>query len=352
VERNGWLAFVLAGASCSLTSAGGAQAENAPATYAVSGRIGGPSASWDAAVIDQEAGRFYLAQSGVTVLDLKSGSAAVPLVPGKVAHGLAVLGEGLIAVDDSQTKTIELFDGKSGRVLKTIDTTAVNPVSGIHALDALVWDRKSRMLIAVNGNSGLLLFVDIDRAAVVGTLDIGGHPDGAVADNAGNIYVNVDRGKNTEIVKVEVQARQVRMHMPLPGCAEPTGIAFDEADGLAISVCDNGKLKFLRADTGQEAATIKVAEGADAVIYDARRHRVFVPGADDGTLSIVAVRGAHDIALVQTLRTQKGTRLGAVDEASGKVYLPAARFGAPIAPNPYPSVRPGSFEIIVVTPAI
>jgi len=30
--------------------------------------------------------------------------------------------------------------------------------------------------------------------------------------------------------------------------------------------------------------------------------------------------------------------------------LPAAKFGPPVPPSPYPSVLPGSFEILVVAP--
>ena len=67
-------------------------------------------------------------------------------------------------------------------------------------------------------------------------------------------------------------------------------------------------------------------------------------------MSVIAVRSAVDIAVVQTVVTQKGTRLGAVDSASGRVYLPAAKFGPPVPPIPYPSVLPGTFEILVVAP--
>jgi DNA-binding beta-propeller fold protein YncE len=98
------------------------------------------------------------------------------------------------------------------------------------------------------------------------------------------------------------------------------------------------------------AASISVGEGADAVMYDPGRHRAFVASADSGTLSVVAIRSASDAVLVQTLPTQKGTRLGAVDIETGRVYLPAAEFGPPKPPSPYPSVVPGTFEFIVVVP--
>jgi hypothetical protein len=97
-------------------------------------------------------------------------------------------------------------------------------------------------------------------------------------------------------------------------------------------------------------ASIAVGRGADAVMFDSVRRRAFVAGADDGTLSVIAVRGGGNIALIQTLRTQAGTRLGAVDVDSGRVYLPSAKFGPPKPPIPYPTVLPGSFEFLVAAP--
>jgi hypothetical protein len=85
-------------------------------------------------------------------------------------------------------------------------------------------------------------------------------------------------------------------------------------------------------------------------MFDPQRRLVFVPAADSGTLSVIAVRSATDISVVQTLPTQVGTRLGAVDVSSGRVYLPTAKFGPPVPPSPYPSVVPGTFEILVVAP--
>jgi hypothetical protein len=108
--------------------------------------------------------------------------------------------------------------------------------------------------------------------------------------------------------------------------------------------------KFIHAKSGREAASINVGKGADAVMFDSQRHGAFIASGDDGTLSVIAVRSAADIAVVQTLATQKGTRLGAVDSTTGRVYLPAAKFGPPVPPSPYPSALPGTFQILVVAP--
>jgi hypothetical protein len=181
-------------------------------------------------------------------------------------------------------------------------------------------------------------------------MSVDGHPEFAAADGKGNIYVNLNRAKASEIVALDIASRKMVKRVPLDGCEEATGLAYDEADQLVISVCDNGILKVFDARAQRMVASIAVGHGADAVMFDAMRRRAFVPSGDDGTLSVIAIRSKSDIALVQTLRTQKGTRLGAVDIDSGRVYLPSAKFGPPKPPIPYPTVLPGTFEFLVAAP--
>jgi DNA-binding beta-propeller fold protein YncE len=318
--------------------------------YSIARRIPASGGAWDYAVVDQQASRLYLAQGGVTAVDLKAGSVTSRLVNAHISHGLAILGDGVVAVDDSVSKVITLFEGVTGKVIAAIPTAGQNPVSGMHALDALVLEPRSGLLVAVNGESGLLLLVDLKEHRVVGTIALGGHPEFAVADGTGNLWINVNHGEASEVIAVNIASRAIVQHVPLSGCKGATGLAYDEAAKFFMSVCDNGVLKLFDERAARVVASISVGEGADAVMYDPRRHRAFVASADAGTLSVVAIRSATDAVLVQTLPTQRGTRLGAVDIETGRVYLPAAKFGPPKPPSPYPSVVPGTFEFIVVAP--
>jgi DNA-binding beta-propeller fold protein YncE len=328
-----------------------AVAEQGSPTYSIVSRIAGSGKSWDYAVVDEKSSRFYVAQQGVTALDLNTGKITTGLVTAKMTHGLAVLGDGTVAVDDAASKTITVFNGADGKIVSTIPTAEFNPVNGVHALDAMILEPTSGLLVAINGVSGLMLLVDIKQATVVGTISIGGHPEFAAANGKGTVYVNEESGKTSQIVAVDISSRKMVQKIPLSGCEGPTGLAYDQGADLLISVCgDNGVTKFIHAKSGREAASLNVGKGADAVMFDPKRHFAFIASAEDGTLSVIAVRSAADIAVVQTLATQKGTRLGAVDTTSGRVYLPAAEFGPPVPPSPYPSVLPGTFEILVVAP--
>jgi hypothetical protein len=321
-----------------------------PTGYSITAHVPGSGGAWDYAVVDEHSGRLFLAQAGVTALDLKTNTITTGLVAGKMTHALALLGDGTLAVDDSQNKVITIFDGASGKILSAIPTAEYNSVSGVHALDAMVLEPKTGLLIAINGESGLVLLVDIKKSSVAGTVSVGGHPEFAAADGAGKVYINVNRGKVSEIVALDIASRKIVKRVPLDGCEEATGLAYDQADKLVISVCDNGILKAFDEAAGRVVASIAVGHGADAVMFDAMRRRAFVAGGEDGTLSVIAIRSNRDIAVVQTLSTQTGTRLGAVDIGTGRVYLPSAKFGPPKPPIPYPTVLPGTFEFLVAAP--
>jgi DNA-binding beta-propeller fold protein YncE len=285
----------------------------------------------------------------VTALDLKTGILTTGLLAGGVTHGVVPLGGGKVAVADSEAKTVKVFDGTSGKVLADIPTAQYSPISGGHTLDALVLEPRSGLIVAVNGESGILLLVDFKVSQVVGTIALGGRPEFAVADGHGDLYVNIIAGGTSEILAIDIGAKRVVRRFPLAGCEDPTGLVYDHDDHLLISVCGNGLAKFVQAASGHEVASLSVSKGADAVMFDPRRRLAFVPGAD-GTLSVIAVRSPNDIAVVQTLTTQKGTRLGAVDSSTGRVYLPTAKFGPAAAPSPYPSVIPDTFKILIVAP--
>jgi hypothetical protein len=52
--------------------------------------------------------------------------------------------------------------------------------------------------------------------------------------------------------------------------------------------------------------------------------------------------------IVDTVPTQVSARTIAIDERTGRVYLPAAKYVASATPGGRPSITPGSFEVLVV----
>lgn len=338
----------------SAISAAGIHAAESPrrASFAIVATIPAISGVWDYARIDATAQRLYLASDGVLALDLRTGKSNPQFVSGKLTHGIVPLQNGTVAVADGSVNAVKLFDGATGKVLAEIQTGKPPAREGWHNPDALVFEPKTGMLIAVNSDSGALALIDIARLAVVGTIPVGGKLEFADVDNDGNVYVNVET--RNEIAVVDVPGRKISRRIPLRGCEEPTGLAYDPQDRLVISVCSNGVAKFVHAQSGAEAASLNVGKGSDAALFDPIRRVAFFPAADDGTLSIVEVRSATDIAIVQTLKTQRGVRLGALDLQTGTLYLPAVKYDTAAPPvtlpglPPLPRPIPSSFRFLVV----
>ena len=91
-------------------------------------RIPGTGKNWDYASVDAPADRLYLAQQGVTALDLKTN---------KITHGLGgrqddawrgdLWGMARSLSTISATKTVTIFKGATGEVLATIPTAESQP---------------------------------------------------------------------------------------------------------------------------------------------------------------------------------------------------------------------------------
>jgi hypothetical protein len=65
-------------------------------------------------------------------------------------------------------------------------------------------------------------------------------------------------------------------------------------------------------------------------------------------LTVVALSAQNAPEVLQTVKTAPGARLGALDAKTGRLYLPSAKLGPPVPPNPRPSLVPGTFAFLVV----
>jgi DNA-binding beta-propeller fold protein YncE len=337
--------FVVIVANCAIVgSVGSAYAADTGVSggsaphFAVNDRIPGPDGGWDYATIDERTHRLFLGRdAGVLSLDLKTKQITPVFVPGAGVHGAFPVGDsGLVLSTNGDKGTVTVFEGATGKVVgelpvgKGPDGAAYEPKTG---------------LVAVMTHRGSAVLVDVRQRKVAGTVAVGGELEFPAAAGDGRVFVNV--ANKHEIAVIDVPAKKLTTHFTLEGCVEPSGLAYDAADEWLISVCANGVTKFVRAADGGEIATLKTGSGSDGVLLDAARRLVFVPAGHDGTLTIIGLRAGKP-TVVQTLPTHKGARLGALDTATGRVYLPSAQLGPPVPPDPWPSVKAGTFEFLVV----
>jgi DNA-binding beta-propeller fold protein YncE len=133
----------------------------------------------------------------------------------------------------------------------------------------------------------------------------------------------------------------------LKGCDGPTGLALDARTKMLVSACGNGVALAVSAVDGAILATLPIGKGPDAVMFDENNRRFLVPCGRDGVLTVIGAQTDGSLKVVETVPTAKGARTGAIDQKTGKVYLPTADFG-PGKTGERPVARPGSFRLLVL----
>jgi len=323
------------GSALGLGLAGAAQA--AGSGYHVVDRISGPDGGWDYIRVD-EANNRLLAAHGTSVMTVDLATKAVgSTAPGVILHdAMPVNGGSEILVTNGGTNTAVFVNSKTGAVAAAVET-GKGP-------DAAAFDAKTGLALVMDHAGGQITLIDPKSHKVAGTIEVGGALEAAATDGTGRAFVNVEN-KN-EIVAIDVAGRKVLAHYPLAGCDGPTGLAYDAADKLLIAACD-GSSVVVDPKTGAVVQTLATGKGADGIAFDQKQKLAFVPSGREGTLAVVAfVKGKGTI--VDTVPTQVSARTIAIDPRTGRLYLPAAKYGAATTPGRRPPMTPGSFQILVV----
>jgi DNA-binding beta-propeller fold protein YncE len=321
-------------------------------TYKVVDKIAGPDGGgWDLSNVDPKTRRLYVSRPyGIMMIDLDTKKVTDKFAEGAGVHGiLPVPRAHMIVSANEDTNSAMLFEEETGKTVASV------PV-GKHP-DSVTYDPKSRLVTVINQDGGDATLVDVKKRAAVGTIPIGGQRiEFSVTDGHGLVYVNVDGVDNvedkSEIAVLDIAGRKTARRIALPGCARPSGLAYDAADGLLITSCRNNVAKVIEAKTGREVGSVPIGPGPDCVMFDATRHLAFVPTGGDGKLTLIPITSGKDkgVGEVTTVPTQVLARLGALDPKTGRLYLPTAE----AKPTPDPGQRrtliPGSFAILIVAP--
>jgi DNA-binding beta-propeller fold protein YncE len=335
-------------AALGLTVALAAPAFAADANYKITDRLKMPDGRFDYASADQHAGRIYWPRLDLTniidaktnkISDLKGATNGHVVVP---VPGTTLVVEPHGTPNNTPPNGIVIVDTATNAV--TVDIPAGN------FPDGATYDPSSKLVYVMLHNDGKALAIDAKAGKVAATVDVGGHLEFPAADGKGHVFVNIQSA--AEIGVIDTKTQKVTKHYKLTGCEDNGGLAYATKSKLLISACDNGVAKVLSAATGKEVASVPIGHGSDAVIYDAKHQLAFIPCAAEGMLYILSVADPAHVSVIQQLPTQKGTRTGAINEASGRVYLMASKpdLNAPPGPSGRPQPLAGSFEMLVVAP--
>jgi DNA-binding beta-propeller fold protein YncE len=317
-----------------------AQAAPAPPSYRPAAPTALPDGRWDLLSVDQARHRVLIARGdSVTIVDMANG--AVRSV-GSIMRGhaaVAIEGTNLIAVTSGGDNSVRLIDADDGRQIASIPV-GLNP-------DAALYDVRSRRLIVMNAKAGTVSVVDPRAAKVVRTIAVKPALELAVLIAPNLLAIN-DEDAN-EIELVDLKRGVALAPIALAGCDGPTGIAFDPADRLLLSACANGQAALVDTRARRLIGLLPIGKGADGALFDDHRRVFLVPGGQSATLSVLAVGRDRHVTALPAIPTAPGARTAALDQATGRVYLPTATF-APAVGNARPAAIAGTARLIVVEP--
>ena len=303
----------------------------------------GGTERWDYLTLDSAARRLYVTRgTRVVVLNVDTGKVIGQISPTAGVHGVTLapgLGRGFTS--NGATATVTIFDLKTLHVLGQVKT-GEDP-------DAIVYEPVSQRVFAFNGKSNTATVFDAKSAQVLATLPLGGTPEFAVADGAGQVYVNIE--STSEVVALAAKTLTVKASFPLAPCVEPAGIAIDPAHRRLFIGCHNQKMAVVDADTGQVKTTLPIGRGVDANAFDPVTGMAFSSNGD-GTLTVIHEDSPDRFRVVDTVTTQPGARTMALDLNTHNVYLAAAKFAPSAPPVPgqppvRPAVLPDTFTLLL-----
>ena len=334
------------GALLALVVLAGREARADSGTYRVVTRhaVGGEG-GWDYLTVDPEAHRLYYGRSTrVQVLDLVTGKVVgeVPDTPG--IHGVALapdLGRGFTS--NGRDSSVTVFDLKTLDVVRRIHVTGRNP-------DAILYEPVTKRVFTFNAGSRSATAIDAASGRVVGTVELGGQPEFAVADGKGGVFVNLE--DSGAVAGFDARSLEVRTRWPLKGGEGPSGLALDRVHHRLFAVCRNERMVVLDSGSGRVVATLPIGKGTDGAAYDAATGLAFSSNGE-GTLTVIHEDSADEFRVVGTVTTQRGARTLALDPKTHRLYTAAASYSATPAPtaerpHPRPPMLPDSFVILVL----
>jgi len=299
---------------------------------------------FDYITFDPGSHRLYLSHgTEVLVVNADTGKEEGKISGLERSHGVAIvpqLGRGLIS-DGEQGKAV-IFDLKT---LKVVGEAKAAPDA-----DCILYDPASHRVFTFNGDSHSATAIDPATGKNVGTIDLGGGPEFAVADGRGMVYNNLE--DKSEVLAIDSRNLQVRSRWPIAPAGAPSPIAMDrEHRRLFIAGRKPAMLVVMSADDGKVIQSFPISNGADADVYDPKTGLIFV-STREGWVHIFHEDSPDRFGEVGKVKTEFGAKTMAYDPETGRIFVDTAKFGKPLQTAKHRHNResepiPGTFHLLV-----
>ena len=299
---------------------------------------------FDYITVDSAARRVYLSHgTEIKVIDADSGTLIGNITGLKQDHGVALaheFGRGFIS-DGAQGK-VAIFD------LKTLKV--VGEAKAADDADCVVYDPASKRVFVMEGNPNALTAIDAKSGNVVGTVQLGGSPEFAVADGQGTVYINLE--SKSEVVALDSRALTIKSRWPVAPAGGPTALAMDKEHRRLFSAGREPQmLVVMDADSGKVLKSFPISGGVDAAAYDTETGLIFA-STREGVLHVFHEDSPDAFSEVETVKTEYGAKTMGLDTKTHNVFLDTADFRQPSSSGsgqrgPRRAAVPGTFRVLI-----
>lgn len=299
---------------------------------------------FDYITVDSSARRVYVSHgTEIKVLDADTGAIISNITGLKQDHGVALAHEfnrGFIS-DGAEGKVV-MFD------LKTLKTTG--EAKADKDADCVIYDPASKRVFVMNGDPHTSTVIDAKSGTVVGTIELGGGPEFAVADGKGTIYVNLE--DKSEVVAIDSHKLTIKSRWPVAPAGGPTALAIDIEHHRLFSAGRNPQmLVVMDTDNGHVIQSFPISSGVDAAAYDAETGLLYA-STREGMIHIFHEDSPNKFSEVESVKTEFGAKTMGLDSKTHNVFVDTVDFGpaaTPTAEHPRPGrpAIPGTFHVLV-----
>lgn len=286
----------------------------------------GITGDFDHLSIDLKRKRLFLAgedHKTLEIIDVEKGRRIRSVAGFGTPHSILYLPEkDQIYVTDGDDGTIKILRGSDYQPVSTIKLVA--------GADSIGYDPMKRLLFVVTGGKDVPLdhsFVSkVDLATNKPVSEIrfeSDHVEAMALEQAGTrLFINVT-DKN-EVAVVDREAMKVGARWKVGVAAENSPIAFDEAGKRLIIVCRKpAMLVVMNSENGSVVASYPAAAGADDVVYDHARQRVYVPGGQ-GYVSVFSRQDPDHYELLAQVPSAPGAKTALLVPELNKLFVAAS----------------------------
>jgi YVTN family beta-propeller protein len=293
--------------------------------------------------VDPSSRRVYLSHGAeVLVVNADTGALLGKISGLELSHGVAIvpdLERGFIT--DGAKGKIVIFNLKSLKV--------IGEANAAKDADSILYDPASKHVFSFNGDSHSSTVIDPATGQVIGTIDLGGAPEFAVADGHGTIYNNLE--DKSEVIAIDSRTRTVKSRWPIAPAGAPAPLAIDrENHRLFVSGREPKMLAVINADTGRVIQTLPISAGADASVFDPASHLLFV-STREGWVHIFREDSPDRLSEFANVKTEYGAKTMGFDPQTGQIFVDTAEFKQAAADSAHPHARPtpvlGTFHMLV-----